>query len=146
MRREPRLCAPSEKCPSGPSALVRAVRAERKALFEADTTNQISQFMLGMFDINNPSEARGRSVTAKEILDRTAAHIQTEITDRPVLKARLLEAMGKVYRSLIRIDIRGRRGYRGRFAQTGAGKVVSNGRGVGALAPRNGGSAGARNV
>jgi len=80
--------------------LVRAVRAERKARFEAETTSQISQFMLGMFEINNPSEARGRTVTAKEILDRAAERIRAEMSDRPAQKARLLEAMGKVYRSL----------------------------------------------
>jgi serine/threonine protein kinase/tetratricopeptide (TPR) repeat protein len=80
--------------------LVRAVRAERKARFEAETTSQISQFMLGMFEINDPGEARGRSVTAKEILDRAAERIKAEMADRPAQKARLLEAMGKVYRSL----------------------------------------------
>jgi serine/threonine protein kinase/tetratricopeptide (TPR) repeat protein len=80
--------------------LVRAVRAERKARFEAETTSQISQFTLGMFEINDPGEARGRSVTAKEILDRAAKRIQSEMADRPAQKARLLEAMGKVYRSL----------------------------------------------
>jgi serine/threonine protein kinase/tetratricopeptide (TPR) repeat protein len=80
--------------------LIRAVRAERRARFEAETTSQISQFMLGMFEINDPSEARGRSITAKEILDRAAARIGTEMADRPAQKARLLETMGKVYRSL----------------------------------------------
>jgi serine/threonine protein kinase/tetratricopeptide (TPR) repeat protein len=80
--------------------LVRAVRAERKARFEAETTSQISQFMLGMFEINDPSESRGRTITAKEILDRASERIHAEMADRPAQKARLLEAMGKVYRSL----------------------------------------------
>jgi eukaryotic-like serine/threonine-protein kinase len=80
--------------------LVRAVRAERKARFEAETTSEISQFMQGMFEINDPSEARGRTITAKEILDRAADRIRAEMADRPAQKARLLEAMGKVYRSL----------------------------------------------
>jgi hypothetical protein len=73
--------------------LIRAVRAERKARFEAETTSQISQFMLGMFEINDPSEARGRSITAKEILDRAAERIRSEMADRPAQKARLLEAI-----------------------------------------------------
>jgi non-specific serine/threonine protein kinase/serine/threonine-protein kinase len=80
--------------------LVRAVRAERKAVFEAETASQLNQFMLGMFEINDPGEARGRAITAKEILDRAAARIATEFAARPAQKARLLEAMGKVYRSL----------------------------------------------
>ncbi len=80
--------------------LVRAVRAERVARFEADTTSQISQFMLSMFEINDPGEARGRSITAKEILDRASERIKAEMSDRPALKARILEVMGKVYRSL----------------------------------------------
>jgi serine/threonine protein kinase len=80
--------------------LVRAVRAERLARFEAATTSQISQFVLGMFEINDPGQSRGRTITAKEILDRAAGRIRTEFADRPQMKARLLETMGKVYRAL----------------------------------------------
>ena len=80
--------------------LVRAVRAEKKARFEAETTSQLNQFMLAMFEINNPSEARGRTITAKEILDRATERIRVEMENRPAQKARLLEVMGKVYRSL----------------------------------------------
>jgi tetratricopeptide (TPR) repeat protein len=80
--------------------LVRAVRAEKKARFEAETTSQLNQFMLSMFEINNPSEARGRTITAKEILDRASERIRVEMENRPAQKARLLEVMGKVYRSL----------------------------------------------
>jgi len=80
--------------------LIRAVRAERKARFEAETTSQLNQFMLSMFEINDPSEARGRTITAKEILDQASARIGVEMADRPAQKARLLEVMGKVYRSL----------------------------------------------
>jgi tetratricopeptide (TPR) repeat protein len=80
--------------------LVRAVRAERVARFEAETTSQLNQFMVSMFDINNPSEARGQSITAKEILDRASQRIGVEMADRPAQKGRLLEIMGKVYRSL----------------------------------------------
>ena len=80
--------------------LVRASRAEREARFEAETTAKISEFMLEMFRINNPGEARGRSVTAKEILDRAAERIRVEMADRPAQKARLLQTMGSVYQSL----------------------------------------------
>jgi serine/threonine protein kinase/tetratricopeptide (TPR) repeat protein len=80
--------------------LIRAVRAERQARFEADTTNQITQFLLDTFDVNAPGKARGRVVPAKEILDRSAERIRSEFADRPELKARLLETMGKVYRAL----------------------------------------------
>ena len=80
--------------------LIRAVRAERQARFEADTTSQITQFLLDTFDVNDPGKARGRVVPAKEILDRSAERIRSEFADRPELKARLLETMGKVYRAL----------------------------------------------
>jgi tetratricopeptide (TPR) repeat protein len=80
--------------------MVRAVRAERRATLEAETANRITDFMLNMFAINDPGEARGKTVTAKEILDRAAEGIRSGLTDQPALKARLMEAMGKVYRSL----------------------------------------------
>jgi non-specific serine/threonine protein kinase/serine/threonine-protein kinase len=80
--------------------MVRAKRAERKAELEAATLRETQDFMLEMFEINDPSESRGRAVTAKEILDRGAERIRSELGAEPEVQARLMESMGKVYRSL----------------------------------------------
>ena len=80
--------------------MVRAVRAEEATRLEAATVREASEFMIGMFEISDPTESRGRTVTAKEILDQGAVSILGELSDQPLLKARLMESMGGVYRSL----------------------------------------------
>jgi non-specific serine/threonine protein kinase/serine/threonine-protein kinase len=80
--------------------LFRAINAERVAREEAEAASQVSQFLEGLFAVSDPGEARGNSVTAREILDRGAEKITTELEDQPVVEARLLVTMGRVYRRL----------------------------------------------
>jgi non-specific serine/threonine protein kinase/serine/threonine-protein kinase len=80
--------------------LLRALRAEAATRLEAETVRQVSDFMLGLFEIVDPGEARGRTITAKEVLDRGAARIRGELAEEPELQARLMETMGTTYRSL----------------------------------------------
>ena len=80
--------------------LLRAVRAERQTRLEAETVAQVSEFMFDMFKINDPSESRGNTITAREILDRGATQIRGDLSDQPELQGRLMGAMGIVYRSL----------------------------------------------
>jgi serine/threonine protein kinase len=80
--------------------LVRARRAERAAAAEALTAQRSLDFMVDLFEVSDPSEARGNSVTAREILDRGADRIQEELSDEPLVQARLLGAIGSVYTKL----------------------------------------------
>jgi eukaryotic-like serine/threonine-protein kinase len=80
--------------------LIRATRAERKAVEEAENTRQLSDFLLGLFRVSDPSEARGNTITAREILDRGAQKIERELGDKPVIKAEMMRTIGRVYDSL----------------------------------------------
>jgi eukaryotic-like serine/threonine-protein kinase len=80
--------------------LIRATRAERKAVEEAENTRQLSDFLLGLFRVSDPSEARGNTITAREILDKGAQKIERELGDRPVIKAEMMRTIGGVYDSL----------------------------------------------
>ena len=80
--------------------LVRAQRAEERAADEALTAQQVSQFMVGLFEVSDPSVARGNSITAREILDHGAAKIETELQDEPEVRAQLLHTIGEVYWAL----------------------------------------------
>jgi len=80
--------------------LVRALRAEHQAREEAETARQATSFMVDLFHVSDPSEARGNTITAREILDRGAEKIERELKERPVVKARLMDTMGTVYRNL----------------------------------------------
>ena len=78
----------------------RAVRAEAKAAREAETAKQIAGFMTGVFEVSNPSEARGATVTARELLNQARARIDVELADQPDVQAEMLNTMGEVYRNL----------------------------------------------
>jgi serine/threonine protein kinase/tetratricopeptide (TPR) repeat protein len=80
--------------------LVRAVRAEKKAVEEAAAADRVSGFLVELFKVSDPSEAKGNSVTAREILDKGAAKIDKELEGQPQIRSRLTETMGTVYRSL----------------------------------------------
>jgi eukaryotic-like serine/threonine-protein kinase len=80
--------------------LIRATRAERKAVEEAENTRQLSDFLLGLFRVSDPSEARGNTITAREILDKGAQKIERELGGKPVIKAEMMRTMGEVYLSL----------------------------------------------
>lgn len=81
-------------------ALVRARRAEALARREAETSREVAAFLTGLFRVSDPSEARGNSVTAREILDRGAARIGSELGGEPQVQAQLMHTMGNVYREL----------------------------------------------
>ncbi|HUG97622.1 MAG TPA: tetratricopeptide repeat protein [Gammaproteobacteria bacterium] len=75
--------------------------AERaRAEVEAVTAQRTSDFLVGMFEVSDPSEARGKEITAGEILQAGAARIDRELEAQPEIQARLFETMGKVYTSL----------------------------------------------
>ena len=77
-----------------------ANRARAHAVVEAETANQTTEFMVGLFEVSDPSEALGNSITAREILDRGASRIGDELLAQPAIQATLMETMGKVYTAL----------------------------------------------
>ena len=80
--------------------MVRAQRAEAAAALEAETAVRVSEFLTDLFEVSDPSIARGGSVTARELLDSGAVRVRSELADQPALQARLMTVIGDVYRSL----------------------------------------------
>jgi tetratricopeptide (TPR) repeat protein/predicted Ser/Thr protein kinase len=78
----------------------RAQHEARRASQEAEAARQVSDFLVGLFKVSDPSQARGNSVTAREILDGGASKIQQDLKDEPLVQARLMNTMGRVYDSL----------------------------------------------
>jgi serine/threonine protein kinase len=70
-----------------------AARANR----EAEAARQISGFMVDLFRVADPSQSRGSTVTAREILDNGAAKLEHQLADQPLVRARLLDTIGTVY-------------------------------------------------
>ena len=72
----------------------------RRITRERDRADRITQFMTNMFNVSDPSEARGNSVTARELLDKASKDIQTGLAADPEAQAQMMEVMGEVYDSL----------------------------------------------
>jgi eukaryotic-like serine/threonine-protein kinase len=80
---------------------VRRVTRERDhATRERDRANLVTDFMTGMFKVSNPSEARGNTITAREVLDKASKDIDTGLAKDPELQAQMMDVMGNVYRNL----------------------------------------------
>jgi tetratricopeptide (TPR) repeat protein len=82
--------------------LARNEAQKQRALAEtaAATAEQTSEFLVQLFEVADPSEGRGNSVTAREILDRGAARIDRDLADQPAVRANLMRTMGRVYTGL----------------------------------------------
>ena len=63
--------------------LIRAVQAEREIRKKAEDARQISDFLVSLFEVPDPSEERGNTITARDILDRGAEKIERELPDQP---------------------------------------------------------------
>jgi serine/threonine protein kinase len=83
------------------TAGVSAILQQRNEPYsERDRANQIVEFMTNMFKVSDPSQARGSSITAREILDKASQQIDSGLARAPKDRAYLLYVMGDVYNSL----------------------------------------------
>jgi eukaryotic-like serine/threonine-protein kinase len=67
---------------------------------QRDSANQISEFLVNIFSAPDPTHARGRNLSARDLLDRGAQTIQAQNTIDPEVKDRLLTTLAKSYDSL----------------------------------------------
>ena len=67
---------------------------------ERDRATRIATFMSNMFKVPDPSEERGNSVTAREILDRAANDIGTGLAQDPDVQSQMLHEMAGTYNNL----------------------------------------------
>ena len=80
-------------------AVVQAMQLQRTTR-ERDRANRITDFMTSMFKVSDPSEARGSSITAREILDKASKDIGPGLAKDPELQAQMMDVMGNVYKGL----------------------------------------------
>jgi non-specific serine/threonine protein kinase/serine/threonine-protein kinase len=72
----------------------------RRIRLERDRANRVTDFMTQMFKVADPNEARGNTITAREVLDRAAREIDAGLSQDPELQAELLYTMANVHMSL----------------------------------------------
>lgn len=82
--------------------IARNEAVEQRALAEkeAETSRRVTASIVDLFKISDPSEGVGNTITARELLDRGAARIETELADQPAIQATLMDTMGTIYTGL----------------------------------------------
>ncbi|MDH3429517.1 MAG: serine/threonine-protein kinase [Gammaproteobacteria bacterium] len=84
---------------------IRATEAEQEAVLEAEKSRQVSEFLVDLFEVSDPGEARGNSITAREVLDRGLESIESDLEDQPQVQATLMTTMSKVYENLGLLEV-----------------------------------------
>jgi serine/threonine-protein kinase len=64
---------------------------------ERDRANKVSDFLVEVFGASDPGDARGETITAREILDSGANKIRRELQGQPDVQAALMDTMGRAY-------------------------------------------------
>ena len=79
----------------------RLVAKERdRANREAQVSQEVADFLAGIFEVADPEQARGETVTAREVLDAGAREIDERMPEPTPVRARLKQVMGGVYQNL----------------------------------------------
>ena len=98
-------------------SLVKAIEAERvadkerqAAQSQAAKAGKVSEFLVNLFMTADPlgvgklgfrqSDEIGKNLSLRELLDRGSKQAQNELKDQPVVRATLLDTLGKVYCNL----------------------------------------------
>lgn len=77
-----------------------AERERLRAEAETEVARQTTAFLVDLFRVSDPGEARGNSITAREMLDKGATRIESELANQPAVQATLMDTVGTVYMRL----------------------------------------------
>ena len=67
---------------------------------QRDRAEMVSEFLVDLFGVADPSRERGETITARELLDRGARDAEARLRDQPGVLGDLLGTMGTTYTSL----------------------------------------------
>jgi serine/threonine-protein kinase len=78
----------------------RLARERDRAQLEAAKAQQTASFLVDVFRSSDPTERRGLTLTAQEILTRGRERVERDLQAQPEVQATVLDAIGRVYQSL----------------------------------------------
>jgi len=76
---------------------VQLARERDRARTEAAKAGQVATFLQDLFEVSDPSQSRGATITARELLDRGARRVATGLAGQPEVQATLMQVIGRVY-------------------------------------------------
>ncbi|GJL92131.1 serine/threonine-protein kinase [Hyphococcus sp.] len=77
--------------------------AAAQATLAASEADEVSDFLINLFQASNPEVAKGADITARDLLRQGEEQI-SQLDDQPLVQARLLEAIGFSYYNLDDFD------------------------------------------
>ena len=77
----------------------------RVASREAARAGIVRDFVVRLFEVAYPHRARGKAVTALDMLELGAERAQTELVRQPAAQAELLHILAAIYRDMARYDL-----------------------------------------
>ncbi|MEM7586909.1 MAG: serine/threonine-protein kinase [Acidobacteriota bacterium] len=73
----------------------------RMALVEAQ---EVSNFLAELFQLADPDQAGDGPADVRELLELGAERLQSDLTDHPLARARLLQTIGNIYTNMAQLD------------------------------------------
>jgi tetratricopeptide (TPR) repeat protein/predicted Ser/Thr protein kinase len=86
------------------NAEVAATAAAHTARKEARVSQEVTDFLLKVFQYSKPTESQGQPVLARDLLDEAAGRIRNELGGDPLIQARLMNSLGRAYDSIGEYD------------------------------------------
>ena len=74
-----------------------------RAQEEAQKSEQVTEFLVDLFRANDPSEARGETLTARDLMERGVERAE-RLEEQPEIQAELFDVVGRVYGRLGQYD------------------------------------------
>ncbi|TVP99598.1 MAG: hypothetical protein EA359_16850, partial [Balneolaceae bacterium] len=71
-----------------------------KAIIEAQKSEQLTNFLVHLYQANDPEVTQGQSLTARDLLDQGAHQVQNAFLETPGLRAEMLTLLGNLYREI----------------------------------------------
>ena len=75
----------------------RAAAARDQAVAAREEAEQVVELLVDLFRVSDPEGEAGGGITARELLEQGAAKIRDQLPDQPLIRARLMATIGKVY-------------------------------------------------
>ena len=76
----------------------------KRATREGFAAQREAQFLESIFEASTPQQARGREITARELLDQGAKRVDRELAGDPEMQGRMLNNIGNAYSTLGHYD------------------------------------------
>lgn len=87
--------------------MLRAQQEAARASQEAENTRQalldteeVTDFLVQLFEVSDPKEAGGENLSARQLLDRGAERVDEQLAAQPLRRARLMHTIGTIYHQL----------------------------------------------